>query len=179
MNFTFYRPCELELNPVRYKSGRQPAILFNLRMLFSPGGNWQTRGFVHVPPAAQDAFRKGEVVGFHLETVGANSVAARSLTGAPNLSVLGLELADSRKLATVPHTFARARHMRLALVGIFAIAGAGAATTPLAWSGGLAVGVASHLVRTALTIRTKLFWPACVISTSLRLIAINLRLNLG
>lgn len=159
MDFTFHRPYRTELHPIKPTPERPSVDLFELRMLYQEDGNWQYREMVHVPPSLQEAFNRDDVLGFHLETLGTNSVASRSLSDSPQFAVLGVELADSRRLVTIPAPLLRARHKRLFLAGLIAAAGIGAAFTPMAWFGGLAVGVATQLVRTALSIRVQPFWP--------------------
>lgn len=159
MDFTFHRPYRTELHPIESIHERPCADLFELRMLYREGGNWQYRERVHVPHAVQQAFSRGEVLGFHLETLGMNSTASKSLPGSPQFAVLGVELADSRRLTVTPASLVRARRRRLLFAVVLASAGVAAAFTPVAWFGGLAVGVATQLVRTALSIRVKPFWP--------------------
>lgn len=159
MDFTFHRPFKTELHPVKFVPERPTIDLFELRMLYREGGNWQLRERVHVPRDVQAAFARGEVLGFHLETLGMNSVACRSLAESPQFAVLAVELAGGRKVATVPAPLVRARRKRLFAAGVIAIAGVAAAFTHLAWFGGLAVGGALCLVRTALSIRVQPFWP--------------------
>lgn len=160
MDFTFHRPYRTELHPINSAPERPSVDLFELRMLYREGGNWQFREMVHVPWAVQAAFSRGEVLGFHLETLGMNSAASKSLPASPQFAVLGMELIDGSRLAVIPASLVRARRTRLVIAGVLASAGIAAAFTPTAWFGGLAVGVATQLIRTALSIRVKPFWPA-------------------
>jgi hypothetical protein len=128
-------------------------------MLFCADGNWQYRDLVHVPSQLHHLFDKGEVVGLHLETLGTNSVSSRLLDESPSFAVLGVELADGRRVCAVPPVFGRARMTRLLGAAGFMAVGIAIALTPAAWVGGLVVGLATHLVRTALAIRVAPFWP--------------------
>lgn len=154
MDFTFHRPYKTEL-----LSANAAADLFELRMLYREGGNWQVRDRVHVPESVQAAFRHNEVVGFHLETLGMNSVASRALSESPQFAVLGVELINGRQLNTTPAPLIRARRNRLFLFGLLATAGAFGAVTPLAWFGGLLTGASVQVARTAFSIRVTPFWP--------------------
>ena len=154
MNFTFYRPYQIQLHVTRAN-----ASIFELRMLFREGGNWQVRDGVYVPGPLQGTFHLNEVVGLHLESLGMRSAASQALPGAPQFVVLGIELQDGRKLQTTPPELYRVRRVRFALAGALALSGALGALTSLAWFGGLAVGIAMHLAHSAMGIRVTPFWP--------------------
>lgn len=160
MPTAFIRPLQVELTPSQLNPPEQPPTLFTIRVLYREGGSWQQHALVHVPASAQQAFEKGAVSGFHLETLKANDSASRALPGVPMSVVLGLELRDGSRRLTIPKELLSTRRRLLAQGVALTVAGlATLSMTSAMWVGVAALVWSTHALRTALGVPVKPFWP--------------------
>ena len=160
MSTTFLRPCQVELLPSNSPSAQSHSHLFTIRALYKEGGNWQVYPLVYVSDEALQLFWLGQITGIHLEALKANDTASRALREGPASVVLGIEMHDGTCRSTTPMALLAIRRKRLIQGAILSIAGLGivSATTAL-WLGIAALTSGTHVLRSALAVPIKPFWP--------------------
>ena len=147
---SYHKPLQVEVLPLVSRPAQQVPNLFELRLLYRKGGNWQSFFPAYVPETLQEAFSKGDIDELHLETLELNGATMKSLPGQPNFIVLGARLRDGRQIDAVPPVLTRARRHRL-ISGCLAC---GLGLTALLWGayapvGALLLVAGSHALRTA------------------------------
>lgn len=155
----FHRPYQVTSAPTTFSPPRAVPDIFNIRLRYREGGDWQCFSLVHIPPSVQNAFEQGIVYGLHLEALETNGAASRSLQGQPRYVILGVELADGSKVTSIPSAFHAVFRRKIAITGAVLLTGGILAVTLFPWVGGLLTGLGTHFARTAMGLPRKPFWP--------------------
>ncbi len=162
MNPSFHRFVAISATPAEFSTRRAATDLFNLSLTYK-GGSTRTFLATHVPKALQPVINGGAADGFHMEILPVNSVASRSLVGAPEYLLLRATSSEGADISCIPGPLKRARVCRLILGGIACVAGGLLLFTPQVLAGTLVLLAGSHVLRTAREIphSAKLVWKTC------------------
>jgi hypothetical protein len=133
---------------------------FHVRVLYRDSPEWHVLPLVHIDKRMVSLFERREVVGFSVEPLGNNSLAAKALalSAQPRSVVLGVELRDGRRLSCTPAPLTRAIRQQL-LIGVIGLAGGlGVAFLHQSIAAAALAGLATHFFRNAWAVPRKPAW---------------------
>lgn len=148
-------PAKLQMYPSRVSSSES---CFDMRILYKDSQDWQHALGVHIAPEVAHHFLAGEVVGFSVEPLQANSAAALAFPSQPSYVVLGIELREGLRLNCVPRPLKLAHYkyqlltaVSLVMCGVLTLTLQPVATAALA-------ALTTHFWKTARGIPCKPAW---------------------
>lgn len=148
MNSSRHIVSAVEISPLIVNGVATNQGIYTLRFRYSSEGQWQQHLRVHVPTDFLHYFRENRVAQVYMEDLPTNSTESLALPGGPDELVVGVKLIDEKVAFVLPKEL-RTEWRSKALWGcLYVVTGIVLLANQFAWTGALAMVIASHYIRT-------------------------------